>query len=140
MKREEILNFLPSTYCRIKESNIHGVGVHAVVDIKKGVILFPDCVCDLSKIVKIKKEEVLHLDQSVRKMMSDFFIETKTHYFTTVSLNRIDISYFLNHSDTPNCFWNEKDDSFYTLENIKIGEELTLDYNKYIVSDLVKNV
>lgn len=140
MKREEILNFLPSTYCRIKESNIHGVGVHAVVDIEKGVNLFPDCVCDLSKIVKIKKEEVLHLDQSVRKMMSDFFIETKTHYFTTVSLNRIDISYFLNHSDTPNCFWNEKDDSFYTLENIKIGEELTLDYNKYIVSDLVKNV
>ena len=50
------------------------------------------------------------------------------------------LSYFLNHSDTPNCFWNEKDDSFYTLENIKIGEELTLDYNKYIVSDLVKNV
>ena len=95
MKREEILNFLPSTYCRIKESNIHGVGVHAVVDIEKGVNLFPDCVCDLSKIVKIKKEEVLHLDQSVRKMMSDFFIETKTHYFTTVSLNRIDISYFL---------------------------------------------
>ena len=140
MKREEILNFLPSTYCRIKEYNIHGVGVHAVVDIEKGVNLFPDCVCDLSKIVKIKKEEVLHLDQSVRKMMSDFFIETKTHYFTTVSLNRIDISYFLNHSDTPNCFWNEKDDSFYTLENIKIGEELTLDYNKYIVSDLVKNV
>ena len=140
MKREEILNFLPSTYCRIKESNIHGVGVHAVVDIEKGVNLFPDCVCDLSKIVKIKKEEVLHLDQSVRKMMSDFFIETKTHYFTTVSLNRIDISYFLNHSDTPNCFWNEKDDSFYTLENIKIGEELTLDYNKYTVSDLVKNV
>ena len=121
MKREEILNFLPSTYCRIKESNIHGVGVHAVVDIEKGVNLFPDCVCDLSKIVKIKKEEVLHLDQSVRKMMSDFFIETKTHYFTTVSLNRIDISYFLNHSDTPNCFWNEEDDSFYTLENIKIG-------------------
>ena len=140
MKREEILNFLPSTYCRIKESNIHGVGVHAVVDIEKGVNLFPDCVCDLSKIVKIKKEEVLHLDQSVRKMMSDFFIETKTHYFTTVSLNRIDISYFLNHSDAPNCFWNERDDSFYTLENIKIGEELTLDYNKYIVSDLVKNV
>jgi len=140
MKREEILNFLPSTYCRIKESNIHGVGVHAVVDIEKGVNLFPDCVCDLSKIVKIKKEEVLHLDQSVRKMMSDFFIETNTHYFTTVSLNRIDISYFLNHSDTPNCFWNEEDDSFYTLENIKIGEELTLDYNKYIVSDLVKNV
>ena len=140
MKREEILNFLPSTYCRIKESNIHGVGVHAVVDIKKGVNLFPDCVCDLSKIVKIKKEEVLHLDQSVRKMMSDFFIETKTHYFTTVSLNRIDISYFLNHSDAPNCFWNERDHSFYTLENIKIGEELTLDYNKYIVSDLVKNV
>ena len=140
MKREEILNFLPSTYCRIKESNIHGVGVHAVVDIKKAVNLFPDCVCDLSKIVKIKKEEVLHLDQSVRKMMSDFFIETKTHYFTTVSLNRIDISYFLNHSDAPNCFWNERDDSFYTLENIKIGEELTLDYNKYIVSDLVKNV
>ena len=140
MKKEEILKFLPSTYCRIKESKIHGIGVHAIVDIKKGTNLFPECTCDLSKIVKIKKEEVSHLSQSVLKMMHDFFIETETHYFTNVSLNKMDISYFLNHSDNPNCFWNESDDCFYVFKDIKVGEELTLDYSKYITSDLIKEI
>ena len=72
--------------------------------------------------------------------MDDFLIESDTHYFVITSLNNINISYFLNHSDTPNCFWQEKDDSFYAAKDLKIGEELTLDYNKYIISDLVKNV
>ena len=57
--------------------------------------------------------------------MSDFLIESKTHYFTTTSLNNINISYFLNHSDQP-CEWVEKDDSFRPLKNIKKQEELTI--------------
>ena len=73
-------------------------------------------------------------------MMHDFFIETETHYFTNVSLNKIDISYFLNHSDNPNCFWSESDDCFYVFKDIKVGEELTLNYSKYITSDLVKEI
>ena len=52
----------------------------------------------------------------------------------------MDISYFLNHSDNPNCFWNESDDCFYVFKDIKVGEELTLDYSKYITSDLVKEI
>lgn len=140
MTKEEIVRFLPSTYCRIKTSKIHGVGVHAVVPISNGTNLFPDCASDLKEIKKISKQEVSHLDKSVRKMMDDFLIESDTHYFMITSLNNINISYFLNHSDRPNCFWQEKDDSFYAAKDLKIGEELTLDYNKYIISDLVKNV
>ena len=140
MTKEEIVNFLPFTFCRIKVSKIHGVGVHAVVEIPEGTNLFPDCASDLKEIKKIPKEEVSHLDKSVRKMMDDFLIESDTHYFVTTSLNNINISYFLNHSDNPNCIWQEKDDSFRPLKDLKIGEELTLDYNKYMISDLVKNV
>ena len=140
MTKEEIVNFLPFTFCRIKVSKIHGVGVHAVVEIPEGTNLFPDCSSDLKEIKKIPKEEVSHLDKSVRKMMDDFLIESDTHYFVTTSLNNINISYFLNHSDNPNCIWQEKDDSFRPLKDLKIGEELTLDYNKYMISDLVKNV
>tara|TARA_B100000085_G_C18441061_1_gene470817 strand:- start:420 stop:839 length:420 start_codon:yes stop_codon:yes gene_type:complete len=138
MKKSEIINFLSCTYCRIKESSIHGIGVHAIVDIKKNTNLFPDCSCDLNNMKAISKEEIPHLNAPTIKMMSDFFIETNTHYFTTTSLNTINISYFLNHSDEPNCEWNESDDSFRPLRNIKKGEELTLDYDKYLDSEIIK--
>ena len=70
-------------------------------------------------------------------MMSDFLIESETHYFMISSLNNINISYFLNHSDTPNCIWKEENDCFFSLKDLKVGEELTLDYEDYLVSDLV---
>ena len=86
----------------------------------------------------ISKEEIPHLNAPTIKMMSDFFIETNTHYFTTTSLNTINISYFLNHSDEPNCECNESDDTFRPLRNIKEGEELTLNYDKYLDSEIIK--
>ena len=78
------------------------------------------------------------MNPEILKMMSDFLIESKTHYFTTTSLNNINISYFLNHSDQPNCEWVEKDDSFRPLKNIKKQEELTINYEKYLESDVIK--
>tara|TARA_Y100001938_G_C8090184_1_gene434546 strand:+ start:2089 stop:2511 length:423 start_codon:yes stop_codon:yes gene_type:complete len=140
MKKSEIINFLSCTYCRIKKSDIHGIGVCAIIDISKDTNLFPDCSCDLKNMKAISKEEVHHLNAPTIKMMSDFFIETKTHYFTTTSLNKINISYFLNHSDNPNCEWREEDDSFRPLTDIKEGEELTLNYHNYLKSELIKNV
>ena len=140
MTKQQIFSFLSSTYCRIKTSKIHGVGVHAIMPIKKGANLFPDCSVDLNKIIKINKKEVNHLHDNVKQMMGDFLIESKTHYFTPVSLNGINISYFLNHSDNPNCEWVEKDDSFRPLKDIQEGEELTLNYDKYLESELIKNI
>ena len=139
MTKEEIISFLPSTYCRIKTSKIHGVGVHAIVPITQGTNLFPDCSTNLKDIKKISKKEVSHIDDEIKKMMSDFLIESKTHYYMISSLNNINISYFLNHSDAPNCVWKEKNDCFYSLKDLQVGEELTLDYEDYSVSDLVLN-
>lgn len=138
MTKEKILKFLPSTYCRIKRSSIHGVGVHAIVPIQKGTNLFPDCSTNLKDIKKINKKEVDYLDDGIKEMMSDFLIESETHYFMISSLNNINISYFLNHSNHPNCIWKEEDDSFYSLEDLEVGEELTLNYDAYLVSNLVE--
>ena len=77
MTKQEIINFLSCTYCRIKTSKIHGVGVHAIMPIKKGTNLFPDCSVDLNKIIKINKKEVNHLHGNVKQMMGDFLIESE---------------------------------------------------------------
>ena len=42
------------------------------------------------------------------------------------------------HSNHPNCIWKEEDDSFYSLEDLETGEELTLNYDAYLVSNLVE--
>jgi len=141
MTKKQIINFFSHTYCRIKASKIHGVGVCAVVPIPKGVNLFPDCSCDLKEEIKIiDKKEISHLDINIKDMLDDFFISTDTHYFVLNSLNNINVSYFLNHSDDPNCEWKEEDDSFRPLKDIGKGEELTLNYDKYLESELIKNV
>tara|TARA_Y100001938_G_scaffold151216_1_gene247685 strand:- start:6303 stop:6722 length:420 start_codon:yes stop_codon:yes gene_type:complete len=137
MTEKEILNFLPFTYCRLKISKIHGIGVHAIVNIKAGTNLFPDCSEDLNQMIEIKKSDVSHLNANIKKMMSDFFIDNETSYFTSRSLNKIDISYFLNHSLDPNCKWFEDDDSFRPIKDIDKDEELTINYDKYLDSDLV---
>jgi len=141
MTKKEIINFLSHTYCRIRPSKIHGVGVYAIMSIPKGTNLFPDCSYNVKEEIKIiNKKEVFHLHENVKDMMDDFFISNDTHYFALDCLNNINVSYFLNHSDKPNCEWVEKDDSFRPLKDIEEGEELTFNYDKYLESELIKSV
>lgn len=46
---------------------------------------------------------------------------------------RYDICTYTNHSNKPNLYYkkNGKDYHFYTLHDIKKGEELTIDYKKF---------
>jgi len=88
----------------IKESNIDGLGLFAVEDIEKDTEL------------------------------------GFTHFWCGCSVRwlRSPLGGFINHSEEPNChLMRERNFSgamelfLYTLEDVKSGEELTLDYRKY---------
>jgi len=70
-------------------------------------------------------------------MIDDFFVIEKDGYvyLPEGGLNRIDISFFLNNSKTPNIkiVGDGKDEALYfrTIKNIKKGEELTVSYSTY---------
>jgi len=110
----------------LRPSDIHGIGVFAVRDISEGTNLFPECTSPAY--YKINLSRLTKLNKNVIKMMEDFFVFEKGYFFVPKSLNSIDISFYLNHSITPNCHFKPDEDIFITLEPILEGDEITIDY------------
>lgn len=61
-------------------------------------------------------------------MINDFYvIQNEKVYIPSCGLNKIDISYFMNHSENNNITTNDGN-IFITNRKIKKGEELTWNY------------
>ena len=111
---------------RIQKSKTNGVGVVAITNIKKGRYLFPD---DELEIVWQDKTDFKKLPAAIKHLYNDFcIIKNKGQsYGCPKNFNQITISWFLNHSKTPNVEI-DKEFRFFAKRNIKKGEELTVDY------------
>lgn len=106
---------------KIAPSVIHGVGVFALRNLKKGQILFADI---LTKIYTLPYEEFGRLHPSVRRMIEERFPQVINGSKFLYPDTRIQA--FMNHSDNPN-YDAVKDIAF---EDINAGEEITEDYRK----------
>lgn len=125
MVKPEVLN--DTVWATIAPSEIHGVGVFAIRDIKKGTKLNLHggtgewIRTDLSKVVP-----------EVRKLILQRWpIEKDGHPYLSPNDDALLIS-FVNHSDMPN-YDKYKDEA---LRDIKKGEEIFEDYGKY--KDIIK--
>ena len=129
----KIIKKLRNTYCRIKVSKIHGVGVFAIKDIPANTNPFYGCY--KKKWVKFKIEELkkARLDKEIMAMIDDFLVIQKNGnvYIAECGLNGMDISFFLNDSKNPNVITTNDGSSFVTKRKIKKGEELTVAYSTY---------
>ncbi len=130
--RKIIEDLEKNIYCRLKPSRIEGIGVFAVRDIPKGVNIFK--AMRKIKFIAIDKRLIFEntkIDKEIKKMVDDFYVIKKNKiYSPKFSLNEIDMSFFVNHSVKPNLI-DKKGEKFFTLRDIKKGEELTVDYSKY---------
>ena len=121
------------TYTRLGPSEIDrgGVGVFALTNIKAGTHLF---VGDLDEMRWLKKSILPRGPKAVRKLYDDFaVIKTNrgvTRYGCPVNFNRLTVSWYLNHSQSPNTMCDDAL-NFSALRDIKAGEELTVDYSSY---------
>src|SRR5687768_1841886 len=102
MNRRDLLrNLFDETYCRLKPSPIHGVGVFAVRDIPCGVDPFEGCYRGQS--TRLSEADLVGLHPEVRKMVEDYFVvRWGSIWACSRGLNAVDIQYYLNHSDSPN--------------------------------------
>jgi SET domain-containing protein len=114
-------------YVRIGRSKIHGVGLIAIVPIKKGTDLFPN---DQSELTWIKADSLPEMYPSHRKLYNDFCIRKGDSYGCPPNLNDLTVSWYLNHSDKPNVVC-DSEYRFFALRDIREGEELTVDYRTY---------
>lgn len=123
-------NCLPheDVYVRLMPSKIHGVGVFAIRNIKKGIVLFP--LGDKERIVWIEKKQISRLRGEFRKLYDDFGICMGDKIGVPEHFSRIIIPWFMNHTSKPNAFVDQ-DYRAVAGRNIKKGEEITLDYTTF---------
>lgn len=115
-------------YTRLKPSDIHGVGVFAILDIPKDTYIFNG---DNSKMVWVDKSVIDEQDKEIKKLYDDFCIIKGNKYYCIDSFNNLNVGWYLNESkDDPNVGCDDNYE-FYALRDIKKGEELTMDYSSF---------
>jgi len=131
MPTKKVLETLKNTYCRIMPSSIEGVGIFAIREIPKGTNPFFNA--PKQKWLNINVEEFDAFDPEIKKMISDFFApnEDGTFSIPECGLNGIDMSFFLNCSESPNVKTIDGGTNFETLRKIEKNEELTVAYSDY---------
>lgn len=116
-----------SVYVRIGQSKIHGVGLIAIVRIKKDTDLFPN---DQSELTWIKVDNLQKMRPAYRKLYDDFCVRKGDAYGCPHNFNELTVSWYLNHSELPNVRCDSKY-HFFAIRDIQVGEELTVDYRTY---------
>lgn len=129
--KEFIKDLAQEVYCRLGPSKIHGVGVFAIRDIPAGTNPMKETrYADFEKVPVFEITGDPAIPDAVKKLVRDMCPEEEgDYYIPPFSLNEIGISYYLNHSDSPNMV--EVDGEFEAACDIKAGEELTVCYATY---------
>ncbi len=126
--KEKIYDHLKDdVYCKLGVSTIHGIGVFALRDIPKGTKPLNSLVSN--KEVKFSRIELKKVPSTVRKHLAMFCLIEKGRVFAPViGMNAVNLSVYLNHSKTPNLFYND-DGVLEAMVDIAQGDEVTIDYD-----------
>ena len=133
--KQKIISNLENTFCRLQKSDLHGVGVFAIRDIKVDTEIFQGIMSQRRCIFDFK--DLNFLDDTVKEMIKDFCIvdEQGKVQISEGGLTGMDMSYYLNESDNPNLITIDGGTTFITNRDIKKGEELTCCYAKYYLDN-----
>ena len=120
-------HLVQDVFCRLGVSPLHGVGVFAIRPIKKG--LNPLKSRMKHQEIQFSHDEIKKLPRGVRKQIEMFcYYDDAGVLISTMGLNTMDFAIYLNHSKQPNLRLTS-DGGFEALRAVKIGEELTMDYD-----------
>jgi len=117
------------TWVTLRPSPIEGVGVFAVRDIPTGCreMFSPPAAPD--DFVAVPRVDVEQLPPHARQLVETYCLfDAEWYWIPRDGFKKMDLSHFLNHSDTPNVVSVEEGMWFEALRDIAAGEELTVDY------------
>lgn len=114
-------------YARLAPSRLHGVGVFAVRAIPRSTYVFAP---DDDALVSVRQQDIRQLPRAIRRLYEDFCIRRGRTLLCPVSFNSLRPAWYVNHSDSPNLAADDEY-RFYSLRQIRAGEELTIDYSTY---------
>jgi len=116
-------------YTRIKCSPVHGVGVFAIQDMKKGTYVF----LENCNVVKFNRKD-LSLENKpaeIKRFYEDFCPKDEKEglIYCPENFNFMTISWYMNRDEKNPNMMCDKNLDFYALRDIKAGEELLLNYD-----------
>lgn len=127
MKQEIINSIFNNCNVRLKPSKVcSGVGVFSIVPIKKGTIMFEDVNSDD---IHIKWDELNGVDKRVIDYLNVMCNTNTDGVYLSRTVNNINLSYFVNHSNNPNVIHDLDKDVFITIRDIEVDEEIVCVYN-----------
>lgn len=135
MNKSELLAELSEhTYVMLKPSATAGTGVIALRDIPKGcreMFSKPD---PNDKWITLTKDEVDGLPFHAKFLVENYclFDDAYNYFVPGRGFKKLDLSHFINHSDTPNIISIEEGEYFEAVRDIKAGEELFIDYGTIV--------
>ena len=124
-----------NTFCELKPSLVHGVGVFALKDIPEGVNPFAGV--NFDEDILVEHESLKGLDKGVRDLVYSLYfndesgVRVQIRDGEPVTPNKMSFHYYVNHSNEPNVRWYENCYCYKTLRIVKENEELFLNYNEY---------
>lgn len=127
MKQKIINSIFNNCNVRLKPSKVcSGVGVFSIVPIKKGTIMFEDVNSDD---IHIKWDELNGVDKRVIDYLNVMCNTNTDGVYLSRTVNNINLSYFVNHSNNPNVIHDLDKDVFITIRDIEVDEEIVCVYN-----------
>lgn len=102
-----------------------GVGVFAITEIPKKFVLFQDVNSDIDFIAY---DTIT--DYRVKQHLMSTCNSDKFGIYLSRTYNNINMSYYINHSETPNVYHDLQLDKYIVLIDIQPGVELTCIYTK----------
>lgn len=102
-----------------------GVGVFAITEIPKEFVLFQDVNSDIDF---IPYDAIT--DYRVKQHLMSTCNSDKFGIYLSRTYNNINMSYYINHSETPNVYHDLQSDKYIALIDIQPGDELTCIYTK----------
>jgi hypothetical protein len=137
MNKADIKKLILEQQTKLGVSNIAGagVGLFALVDIPKDTLI-KGCrafgeFCNTLPDFEFSYAEIADAHPEVQKYvysMTDGYDGDK--FLIDAPLFMLYQGYYINHSNTPNCFWDRRTGDIFTQEEIKAGTELTMYYMK----------
>jgi len=135
--KEKLLQELAyNTFVMLRASPVGGVGVFAIREIQKGCrSMFSNTDAD-EKWIKISKQEMAALPTYAQDIIVNYCLFDEDAYFVPEKgFKKMDLSYYLNHSDNPNLVSINEGEYFEAVRDIKVNEELFLDYGTIVEGD-----
>lgn len=124
--RQSIIQNLKLPQCKLGVSKISGagVGVFALSKIPKNYPIFGP----RGKNYFIRWTEIIDISDAIKDYIRCICHSDNEGFFIDGFLDQIDLSYYVNHSETPNLIHDESADIYFADKEINEGEELTVFY------------